>query len=793
MFLRVAIALTLLSSTLSAAEKDKVYRKKILPILKARCVKCHGPKKQESKIRLDTLSIDVINNRAAAEYWHEVLNVLNSAEMPPKDAPQLTKAERKILVDWVTATVKRAVDARKKTDGRVVMRRLNRVAYQHTMRDLLGLQMRYNIDLPPDAISSEGFRNDGRSLRMSGLQLEYYLKTARKALDRIIVIGKAPKVYKYSWKKPNVKAWKGRPEFSARLGRQQEFLAKMKKEYPEEGEFLVRVKLKAELKKNIGYPILDVTVGYRPDTQILFRTLAQVEITSEKEQTFEFRGRLEEFPLPVRGQGKFPGLVVRVRNTYDDGSKKPKGKGKGKNVKYPDEKHLPKLLIQQVDFQGPYFKKWPPQSHREILFDSPLQKKNEDKYVGEVLKRFMARAYRRPATRGEVLAMVAFFKAIKPTFPTFEGAMKETLAMVLIRPDFLYLVEPAGSTKRPVSNWEMATRLSYFLWCTMPDERLTKLAATGKIREPKVLAKEVDRMLKDERSFRFVQQFTEQWLHLNVVDSVAISRDYHPKFKSEIKNEMRAETHHYVAELLRHNMSALNLLSSDFTMINEKMAKHYGVKGVYGSKYRRHKWKKKDRRGGLLGHASILLSNSTGSDSHPVRRAVWIRDRLLNDKPAPPPPDVPSLEDGDPKFHKLSIREQLVIHRKREACASCHRNIDPWGIALEHFDAVGLYRKKVRRKEGKKFKTIPVVAVDTLPNGQKLDGVEQLKKYLVSKRKKDFARGLVVRLLTFSLGRRLELSDKSAVDTLTKQFEQDKYRLRSLVQRVVSSQPFLTK
>lgn len=792
-------AITLLNAvtvSLEAVDQTTVpdFKTDVLPILRSHCVRCHGPKKQESRIRLDNLSTDLINDRAAAENWHEVLNVLNAGEMPPEKEIQLSAQQRETLTRWASATIKKAVEARRSTDGRVVMRRLNRVEYQNTMTDLLGMEMNYTRDLPPDGVSSDGFKNDGGSLQMSALQLEYYLETARRALDRVIVSGPTPKVYDYEFKASNVKGWLGKPEFSNRLGRQQEFLAKMVKDYPEEGDFLVRVKLTAELKANVGYPLLEVSVGYRPDTKILFREFDLVEIASPDKQTFEFRGRIEDFPLPVRGQGKYPGLVVRVRNVYDDGSPLPKGKGeKKRGTVYPVEPHLPTLMIQSVEFHGPVNDQWPPPLHRQILFDSPSREEDEPAYVAEVLKRFMTRAYRRTVDDAEVGKMLDFFKAIRPEFPTFEEAIRETLAMVLIRPDFLYLMEPAGNEKRTIGDWELASRLSYFLWSTMPDERLMELAGVGKLREPAVLLAKVDRMIDDPRSSRFVEQFTEQWLNLNVVDSVAVSRDYYPKFDDRLKEDMRGETRQFFAELVRNNLSALNMLSSDFTMLNEPLAKHYGIEGVLGRGFRRVPLKPEQHRGGLLGQASVLLSNSTGSDSHAVRRAVWIRDRLLNDPPDSPPPDTPSLDEADAKFFKLSIREQLEIHRGKDSCARCHRSIDPWGIALENFDAVGLWRDEIRRKSGKKFETQPVKAMDVLPGGQMLDGVDNLKKYLVTEQKDEFARSLVVRLLTYAVGRKLELGDQETIDELTDKFASDDYRLRGLIHKVVTSTPFLTK
>lgn len=770
------------------------FKTEVLPILKSHCVRCHGPKVQESRIRLDTLSTDLVKDRAAAEYWHEVLNVLNAGEMPPDGEKPLSSKERETLTGWVSQAIQKSIEAQRDTQGRVVLRRLNRVEYQNTMTDLLGLEMDYARDLPPDAVSAEGFKNNGQSLQMSALQLEYYLSTARRALDRVIVSGPAPKKYDYTFTETNVKGWLGNPQFSNRLGRQQQFLGKMVKDYPEEGDFLVRVKLTADLKPNTGYPLLEVAVGYRPDTKILFREFDLVEITSAEVQTFEFRGRVENFPLPVRGQGKYPGLVVRARNVYDDGSPLPKGKkDKKRKQTFPDEPHLPTIQIQSVEFHGPVYDEWPPARHRQILFDSPLRDKDETAYVTEVLRRFMKRAYRRPATQSEVDLLAHFYQSIRPEFPTFEEAIRETLAMVLIRSEFLYLVEPAGKEKRPITDWELASRLSYFLWSTLPDDRLLKLAEKGELRNQMILAAEVDRMLKDPKSSRFIEQFTEQWLQLNVLESVAISRDYYSGFDDKLKEDMRQETQQFFAELVRENLSALHLLSSDFTMLNESLAKHYGFEGVFGRKFRKVALKKDSHRGGLLGQASVLLSNSTGEDSHPVRRAVWIRDRLLNDPPAPPPPDVPSLDEADPKFLKLSVREQLEVHRGTDACASCHKNIDPWGIALENFDAVGLWRDEIRRKAGRKFETIPVNAKDVLPSGIELNGHEQLKDHLLQKHKADFAESLVSRLLMYALGRRLELSDREEVVKLTKQWASNDYRLRDFIQSLVTSEAFQTK
>ena len=773
----------------SGAELE--FNRDVLPILRAHCFECHGQETQEGGLQLDGLSQNVTGDQAVAEVWHEVLNAVSAGKMPPDESSVMTVGETRMLTDWVSAKVNEAIDAQRRTDGRVVLRKLNRQQYQNTLRDLLGVDMDYVRDLPPDAVSLDGFTNDGRSLRMSAFQLECYLDTARKVMERVLEFGEAPQVFKHEFAESRNDKWISKAVKSNRLGRQQEFLAKMK-DYPDSGEFLVRVKLSAELLPNIGFPLLEVSVGYCPDTQILVKEFELVEVSQSEEQIFEFRGRLEDFPLPVRGQGKYPGLVVRVRNVYDDGSKLPQEQKDEKKQKfYPDEQNLPKLLIQSVSFEGPIFDQWPPATHREILFESLLQDDNEAAYVKEVLTRFMTRAFRRPVELDELQRFIEHYDSIRPDFPSQSEALQETLALVLIQPEFLYLMEPASDERRSINGWEMASRLSYFLWSTMPDEKLLKLAASGELLEDGILAAEVDRMLSDSRASRFVEQFTNQWLQLERLESVAVDPKRYPKVDEQLKQALRLETQTFFSTILADNLSALQFLDSDFVMLNERLARHYGVPNVVGNGMRPVKHLPEHHRGGLLGQGSILLGNSTGSDSHPIRRAVWIRDRLLNDPPAPPPPDVPSLEEADPKFRERSIREQLEIHRKKAACANCHQNLDPWGIALENYDAVGLWREG--SEPAQDGQEIPAQAVNRLPGGIELTSVESLKRHLLEQRTDDFSRSLVVHMLTYALGRPVQLTDRDTVSDLTSAFKADNYQLRDLITHLVLSAPFKTK
>ena len=447
-----------------------------------------------------------------------------------------------------------------------------------------------------------------------------------------------------------------------------------------------------------------------------------------------------------------------------------------------------------MQFIGPILDDWPPAQHKAILLPSK-QRSNEEAYSKIVIRNFMRRAFRRPIHDEEIVPYYRFFRSTHPEMETFEDAIRETLAMVLISPDFLFLVEPSGSSKRSISDWELASRLSYFLWSSMPDTHLFNLAKKEALRKPEILEKEISRMISDERSWQFVEQFADQWLDIGALQRVAINPNYYPKFDPTLKASMRGETIHFFGELFQKNLSALNILDSNFTMLDEPLAKHYGLAGPKGSRFERVSIKPGDHRGGVLAHGSVLLGNSTGEDSHPVKRAVWIRERLLDDAPAPPPPDVPALDSTDPNFAALSVRDQLAEHRKQISCNECHRNIDPWGISLENFGADGLWREQILRKKvkGKGMIKLPVLSEAILPDGKKIEGIADLKKHLLEDRREQFARAFTSKLLTYALGRRLELIDQKTVTELTSKFIKSDYRIKDLIYLIVASKTFQSK
>ena len=796
------IALSLLP--FAAIGKD-VFQEDVRPILEQHCFACHGPEKQKGKIRLDVLDPDMVNGNAA-ETWHDALNMLNRGEMPPEDEPQLSAGERRKLVGWLTSELRRAAEAQHATGGQVVMRQLNRVEYHYTMTDLLGLEMDYSKDLPSDARSPEGFKNNGASLGMTALQIENYLKIARQALDFVLVEGEQGerKVTvldrnKGRMKGPNSRRFAG--DSSERLGRVN-FWHGSFKDLPRTGRFSIRVKAYTDRKPGQPTPILSAQYGYFVSGLNLniMGDAGEAAVTSSTPEYYEISGWPEFFPLP---EAHVPGSklngIITLQNALDDGEppaqavnkvieeKDKKGKIRKKKVKvFPEDPDFPRIIIESVEIIRNDYPSWPPPPHRRIIREG--EELSDPQALEKILARFLRRAWRRPADGDEVNKWLAHYERMRKQADTPVLALRETLSAALSSSHFLYLSEPFRSDQpRKLNAHELATRLSYFLWSSMPDEELSALADSGRLLESKVLREQFARMLADDKADRFAGQFSMQWLDLEGVDRVAVNPQYYKDFDNALKPDMIAETQAFFREILRSNTSALQFLDADFTMLNARLAKHYGLKGPRSQNFERVSLHGTDRPGGVLGHASTHLAGSDGADSHPIKRAVWIREHLLHDPPNPPPPDVPSVEKSVPNFEKLSIREQMEVHREKEACADCHRNIDPWGIALERFDAIGLPREKTARRKK------PVSTDTVLPGNYPAGGLGDLQKYLLTERRDQFVRALVTKIFIYALGRSVELRDSPLIEELSESFARDGYRLPSLMADIVTSQPFLSR
>ncbi len=817
--------LNLLAS--SATRLMPTYKQDIQPLLARYCFDCHGKDKAEAKLRLDAMSPEFANTRVA-EQWQEVLHRLEQGEMPPEESAQPNADQLQTMTQWLREELTSAATA-KRQSGRIALRRLNRREYGNTMRDLLRVDLDYTRDLPPDPVSKDGFRNDGSVLSMSTFQMECYVQAARMGLGKAIVTGEAPPVIRVTARNSQkgekdpkrVKQADGNvvpagANFFVRLN-----------EFPKEGEVVVRVHAKADSPPDAAYPRLLVTLGVRgfQETPHAGAVLGEVNVQPGGEvQTFEFRRRIETCPQPGHNP-KYPGMLITLLHQDEHAAgNTAAGKRKSKSASSAT------VTIESVEFAGPVSESWPPAHHRRILFPRK-ESEPESHYVRGVIRKFMERAYRRPATDPEVSVMEQFFRQARET-RSLEQAIRETLTVVLISPEFLYLNElktkPAAAeritavvskpvaevaetfdkrrkpkrlarsatTAEQISDYELASRLSYFLWSTMPDDELFQLAKSGTLRDDAVLKKQVRRMIQDEKSQQFVTQFTNQWLALSGLESLAVNPDFYPGFDSTLRVDMRGETEAFFAEVLRNNLSCLEFIDSDFCMLNHRLARHYGIAGPKGIAFERVALKPEDHRGGLLTHASVLLRNSSGEESHPVRRAVWLMDRLLDDPPPPPPPDVPEFNSSQKSLDGLSFVRQLEIHREKQACNNCHRRVDPWGMPFENYDSIGRYRTRYINPKGAK-KLPPsesrVRPVSTMPTGEKIQGMNELKQYLLNHQKEPFIRSLTRRLLSYALRRSLDAADAQAVQQLLKQSARNEHRLSDLLVAIVQSEAFQTK
>ncbi len=805
----------------------QAFRRDVQPLLSRYCAGCHGATKQKANLRFDRLDPNMATGNDG-ETWHDALNELNQGNMPPAKADQPKPSERELIVSWLTDELKRATAVRRNTGGRVVMRRLTRYEYANTMRDLLGVDVGYIDGLPPEPSSPDGFKNNGNTLRMSPRRLEHYLRVARRAMQKAIVIGDQPEVVRFEKKKIGGEGYGQGTERQIPSAGTMIFPPA-----PVEGPFRVRVTASAEQVAGVNAPMLGVHLGYRNSpNNFRLKLVGEGTLTgTENEpQTFEYFGHMEKFPHPDPStpikERRNPGLRMGFSNSYyrsypagiwapqmfDDRGRPAKPdqverfRKQAQRATLPSEEGKPRIRIHSVVYESPYYETWPPAHHTQIIFPSPMRVKDEGAYARQVIERFMSRAYRRPATKAEIDRLMRVYAAFRPKVDSLELAMREVLPEVLISPQFLFLMEPTVATKRQrLTDHELASRLSYFLWSTMPDDALFKSASDGRLNEDATLESTARQMIKDDRTWAFVANFTDQWLHLDELNRIAINPEYYPNFDSRLKNDMRLETQHFFAEILRNDLSALNLIDSDFTMLNQTMAKHYGIVGPQGAaRFERVVLRPEHHRGGLLGQASVLLRNSNGDDSHPIYRGAWIKGRLLGDPPASPPPDVPELKKDDPDFASLPLRRQLELHREKESCNNCHQRIDPWGIPLENFDATGRWRShrsvleritKGGREGAYRLVTskTPIEAESTLANGTSLVGFASLKAHLMKHEKGRFARAFVRHILAYALGRDLEIIDQQTVDTLVSRFIASGYQIDELLVAIAKSDAFRMK
>lgn len=859
MFAVISLATFSLSFVANATAESgaAAYQTQIRPYLSKYCFQCHGPEQQKADLRLDRLDPDMVNG-SDTDMWQEVLDQTNVGEMPPAEVHQPTNQERQSMVDALTAELRQAMEAKRSTGGKNVLRRMTAYEYNNTLRDLLDLDLRYSADLPPEGVAKEGFKNNSGVLGTSALHIEYFERIARSALERIILVPEtqpepyfvrvdpqnafesvADKANTAKNKKRNNKSigfnLKNGPDFApgnrakpglfrlehgsqsndgillagnrpsdrignifaeekkiggakgaGRSGWQPEFRIELY-EVPHDSPVQVRIRCAAILGANHSFPRLSFELGsFRGAGVSDQKEAANEEIRSTEMQTYEFVVQGANFPFQSNKPAR--PSYFRIFNDYRRGTSK---------LSYEE---LPKLNIDWVEITCNYFETWPPVQRQAILFDSN-NRSNEGVYVKEVLGKFMKRAYRRPVTEAEINRKVALFERLRKAEPSFEHAIVSTLTAVLCSPNFLLLSEPESTQvaentkleKRRIDDYELASRLSYFLWSSMPDESLFELASEGKLHQAEVLLEQTRRMLADPKSQAFSQNFADQWLDLAGIRRLAVNPEFF-QFDERTKDLFEEETIRFLNHVLTENLSIRNFIASDFAVLNPKLARHYRIPDISGG-FQVIPLSQDHHRGGLLTQASMLFGNSTGAETHPIKRGVWVLERMLDDPPPPPPPNVPELPEKAAKnLSLLSLKERLIAHADNATCRDCHQKIDPWGVAFENYNALGQWREGSTDPLAlAPHQKVNIDPSTRLRNGTSIDNLNDLQSYLLNEKRAQFRQAVVRKVMSYSLGRYLEFADRTAIDSICETLEKNGDKFQVLIEQIVLSEPFSTK
>ena len=651
----------------SAAVAQPLPPKQMRPFLEQHCRECHSGERPKGDWRLEQLAYDFADP-AVLDRWQKVLAQLQSGEMPPKKQPRPPEAERQVVVSWLAVRLAEAIAARR-AEGRVVLRRLNRAEYENTVRDLLGVQTPLRDLLPLDG-AAEGFDNIGEALHTSSFLLEKYLEAADTALNQAIANRPQPKptlVRHVLAESHQVRSTTERVFRTNDTGGIVAFTSSAwqqvspTKFYPQErGYYRFRISCAAVQSSNQPV-VFRVWSGSGGMGGARGHLVSYFDAQPGEPKVIEFT----DFMEPRTSISILPYGLASSQTVHKEGAESWAGPG---------------LAIDWIETEGPLNDTWPPASHRRLLGElkqgpAPIYNYRDRVEVvsGEprgdaerVLRPFVRRAFRRAVNDVDLQPFLALFEAKLAEQRTFEQALRAALSAVLVSPEFLFLREKPGQ----LDDFALASRLSYFLWSTMPDDELLSVAEQKKLSQPATLRAQVERLLNHPKAAAFTENFTGQWLGLRDIDFTMPSHIHYPEYDDMLKVSMVRETELFFAELLRHDLSLTNFIASDFSMLNGRLAKHYGIPGVSGFAFQKVRLPPESHRGGLLTMASVLKVTANGTTTSPVLRGAWVLDRILGTPPPKPPADVGTLEP-DTRGTK-NIREQLAKHRQLESCASCH-------------------------------------------------------------------------------------------------------------------------
>jgi mono/diheme cytochrome c family protein len=761
-------------------------------ILNKYCVTCHNGRLKTAGLELDTL--DLSNVAANAQQLEKVVTKLRTGEMPPPGRPRPDAA----AYNEVATRFENELDAAAAANphpGRVVVHRLNRSEYTNAIHDLLDLEIDARALLSSDEADQEGFDNVASVLSVSPALLENYLSAAR-TLSRLAVGDPARRPVIDSFKISKALVQDERVSDDLPFGSQGGALVRYT--FPLDAEYTIKVLLRRQEYDYIigmgephqldfrldGVLLKRFTVGGEAQGMTTPENFAgNTQGDPEFEEYMHTADANLEVRIPVKA-GPHEVSVSFVRRFWEpEGVLQPPQTGFGRTT---NEYYHGNPAVEIVSIGGPYGKPVTGDSpgRRKVFLCRPKEMSSEEPCARKILSTLASRAYRRPATERDIQTLLGFYRTGRAE-DGFDTGIQRGIERILAAPSFLFRIErdpagaPAGSTYR-LNDLDLASRLSFFLWSSIPDDELRDAAVRGALNDPGALERQVQRMLRDPRSKALVDNFASRWLELNKIPGVVPDTELYPEFDENLRDAMEQETKLFVGSQLRDDRSVLELLTADYSFLNERLARHYAIPDIYGNHFRRFSFSD-GRRGGLLGQSSVLTVTSYSNRTSVTMRGRWLLANVLGAPPPPPPPDIPALKEAGVEGQPRSLRERMEMHRKNPACASCHQRMDPLGFALENFDALGKWRT-----------TSDGAAIDpsaSFPDGTRFEGVAGLRKLLAS-HKEDFVRTLSGKLLAYAIGRGLDYHDMPAIRRIAREAAAADYSWSSIITGIVRSTPF---
>ena len=764
-------------------------------VLNRYCVTCHNVKLKTADLMLDQMDVEKVSE--GAPVWEKVIRKLRTGAMPPAGLPRPDQATYDSFATYLETALDHAAAARP-NPGRPAVHRLNRAEYTNAIRDLLAIDIDSESILPADD-AGYGFDNIGDVLSVSPMLLERYLSAAAK-ISRIAIGDPSIRPASETYDVPQLLMQEDRMSEASSFGMRGGVA--IRHYFPLDGEYVIKIRLLRTYKNYIlglGEPHqLDVlldgariklfTVGGK------FKGRKRTSNYSVDDPELDQYEQTADEGLEVRFPAKAGTRLVEVafvkQMSLPEGLLRPPMAG----YSFLDGAKDVEPSVGSVTIGGPYDAKGlgDTPSRRKIFVcrpaSSPAGGMDEEQCATKILSTLARRAYRRPVTDADVQTLLGFYKASRSEGGTFEAGIGTALQSILVWPEFLVRIERDPANAAPdsayrISDFELASRLSFFLWSSIPDDELLGLAALGNLKDPAVLEQQIRRMLSDSRSKALVNNFAGQWLYLRNLRVVLPDPWAFSDFDENLRDAFQQETELFFDSILREDRSVLDFLNADYTFLNERLARHYGIPNIYGSHFRRVTLSDENRRG-LLGQGSILTVTSYANRTSPTLRGKWLLENILGTPPPPPPPDVPSLKERDEngKTVALSMRQRMEQHRANPVCAGCHSRMDPLGFALENFNAVGKWRTSNEDKT-------PIDTSGALPDGTKFQGPAELRKLLL-KHPEQFVTTVTEKLLTYALGRGVEYYDMPAIRKILREAASSDYRWSSLIIGIVKSTPF---